>query len=69
MWFASALKEANIEHYGWHDHRHTFCSRLAMRGENLKVIQELAGHKTIRMSARYAHLGEKTLRSAVDGLC
>lgn len=69
MWFGSALKDANIEQYRWHDHRHTFCSRLAMRGENLKVIQELAGHKTIQMSARYAHLGQKTLRSAVDGLC
>ena len=53
----------------WHDNRHTFCSRLAMRGENLKVIQQLAGHKTIQMSARYAHLGEKNLRTAVEGLC
>jgi integrase len=69
MWFHSALKEAKIERYRWHDHRHTFCSRLAMRGENLKVIQELAGHKTIQMSARYAHLGHTTLRAAVDGLC
>jgi site-specific recombinase XerD len=27
-----------------------------MGGEHLKVIQQLAGHKTIQMSARYAHL-------------
>lgn len=68
-WFHAALEEAKIDRYRWHDHRHTFCSRLAMRGENLKVIQELAGHKTIQMSARYAHLGQTTLRAAVDGLC
>lgn len=68
-WFLSALSRAKVEHYRWHDNRHTFCSRLAMKGENLKVIQQLAGHKTIQMSARYAHLGEKTLRTAVDGLC
>ena len=68
MWFLSALSKAKIEHYRWHDNRHTFCSRLSMPGENLKVIQQLAGHKTIQMSARYAHLGEKSLRSAVDGL-
>lgn len=68
-WFATALAEAGITGYRWHDNRHTFCSRLAMRGENLKVIQQLAGHKTIQMSARYAHLGEKNLRSAVEGLC
>lgn len=68
-WFLSALKRASVEHYRWHDNRHTFCSRLAMKGQNLKVIQQLAGHKTIQMSARYAHLGEKTLRTAVDELC
>jgi site-specific recombinase XerD len=39
-----------------------------MRGENMKVIEQLAGHKTIQMSARYAHLGEKNLRTAVEGL-
>jgi integrase len=68
-WFHAALDEAKIVRYRWHDHRHTFCSRLAMRGENLKVIQELAGHKTIQMSARYAYLGHTTLRAAVEGLC
>jgi integrase len=68
-WFATALTEAKVVRYRWHDNRHTFCSRLAMRGENLKVIQQLAGHKTIQMTARYAHLGEKNLRTAVEGLC
>lgn len=68
-WFEAALADAKITRYRWHDNRHTFCSRLAMRGENLKVIQQLAGHKTIQMSARYAHLGEKNLRTAVEGLC
>jgi site-specific recombinase XerD len=68
-WFLTALSKAKIDNYRWHDNRHTFCSRLAMRGENLKVIQQLAGHKTIQMSARYAHLGEKSLHAAVGGLC
>ncbi len=67
-WFKPAMADAKIENYRWHDNRHTFCSRLAMRGENLKVIQQLAGHKTIQMSARYAHLGEKSLHAAVSGL-
>jgi integrase len=67
--FATALAEAKVIRYRWHDNRHTFCSRLAMRGENMNVIQQLAGHKTIQMSARYAHLGEKNLRTAIEGLC
>jgi len=68
-WFAAALAEARIARYRWHDNRHTFCSRLAMRGENMKVIQQLAGHKTIQKTARYAHLGEKNLCTAIEGLC
>ena len=31
-WFLSALKRAKVEHYRWHDNRHAFCSRLAMKG-------------------------------------
>jgi integrase len=54
-WFEEALVKAKINDFRWHDQRHTFCSRLAMAGI-LKTIQELAGHKTIQMTARYAHL-------------
>ncbi len=49
-WFKPAMEDAKIINYRWRDNRHTFCSRLAMRGENLKVIRQLAGHKTIQMS-------------------
>ena len=36
--------------------RHTFASRLVIAGVDLKTVQELMGHKTIAMTARYAHL-------------
>ncbi len=45
---------------------HTFCSRLAMAGVNLKTIQTLAGHRTIAMTARYAHLAPSSLHAAVE---
>ena len=67
-WFTTALDYAGIAKFRWHDCRHTFCSRLAMRGVNLKVIQTLAGHKTIAMTARYAHLDDTSLRVAVNSL-
>jgi len=67
-WWEEALIKSGIVYYRWHDNRHTFCSRLAMRGVNLKVIQTLAGHKTISMTARYAHLDDASLRIAVDSL-
>lgn len=55
-WFNPALREAKVDNYHWHLNRHTFCSWLAMAGATIKEIQEAAGHKTISMSARYAHL-------------
>jgi integrase len=67
-WWEAALKEAKIKNFRWHDLRHTFCSRLAQAGVSLKVIQEAAGHKTIAMSARYAHLDHTTLHNAMSVL-
>lgn len=65
-WFASALEKAGVKSFRWHDCRHHFCSKLAMKGVNLKAIQTLAGHKTIAITARYAHLDDASLRAAVD---
>ena len=56
FWFEPAMKAAKIDDYTWHCNRHTFCSWLALVGVQLKHIQELSGHKTISMVARYAHL-------------
>ncbi len=65
-WFKSALRQSGVKDFRWHDCRHTFCSRLAMAGVPLKTIQVLAGHKTISITARYAHLAPNTLRKAVE---
>jgi integrase len=65
-WFLPCLEEAGITGYVWHSNRHTFCSWLAMKGATIKEIQELAGHKTITMSARYAHLSPDHKLSVID---
>jgi integrase len=64
-WWEATLKAAEVKNYRWHDNRHTFCSRLAQSGASLKVIQEAAGHKTIQMAARYAHLHQPHLSEAM----
>jgi integrase len=64
-WWLAALKDAKIKNYRWHDNRHTFCSRMAQKGLSLKLIQQAAGHKTIQMSARYAHLDKSHLADAM----
>jgi site-specific recombinase XerD len=49
--------------------RHTFASRLIMAGVDLKTVQELMGHKSITMTARYAHLSPEHRAAALEKLC
>jgi len=50
----------------FHTLRHTFVSRLMMKGVDIRTVQELAGHKEIRMTMRYAHLAPEQKRRAID---
>jgi site-specific recombinase XerD len=54
--------------FTWHILRHTFASRCVMSGTDLKTLQTLMGHKTITMTARYAHLSPEHLKAALNRL-
>ena len=54
--FVKALKRARVEDFSWHCLRHTFASRLTMKGVDLNTIRELMGHPSLAMTLRYAHL-------------
>jgi integrase len=62
------LETAGIKNFVWHDLRHTFGSRLAMKGVDIYTISKLMGHKTITMTQRYAHLSPGFLHEAVNVL-
>ena len=49
-----------------HDLRHTFASGAVMMGESLPMIGKLLGHTQTQTTARYAHLADDPLRSAVQ---
>ncbi len=65
-WFDDAVVEAKIKNFRWHDLRHTFASRLRMKGAPLEDIADLLGHKSLTMTRRYAHLGPNKLHAVVS---
>ncbi len=68
----TGMRRGEVFGLGWpradHDLRHTFAGWLTMRGRPLKEVQELLGHKSIRMTERYSHLAPERLRNAVATL-
>ena len=65
-WFDDAVVEAKLKNFNWHDLRHTFGSRLRMKGAPLEDIADLLGHKSLTMTKRYAHLGPNKLHTVVS---
>ena len=58
-------RRAGVNGVGWHTLRHTFASWLVIRGVPLRVVQELLGHASIKMTERYAHLAPGAVNHAV----
>jgi site-specific recombinase XerD len=67
-WSETIIAAAGLKGVTWHTLRHTFASRLVMEGVNLKTVQGLMGHKTIAMTARYAHLAPGYLETELETL-
>lgn len=63
-WFEVAVKKAGIKNFRFHDIRHTFASRLAIRGVDILRVQKLMGHKSIKMTEKYSHLRSDDLHRA-----
>jgi integrase len=64
--FMKAVKKAGLNDLRFHDLRHTFACRLAMRGVPLLDIARLMGHKTLQMVMRYSHFTDQHLKTHVE---
>lgn len=61
-----AAINAGLGRKGVHILRHTFCSRLGMRGAPLFSVKELAGHQSVTTTQRYVHVTAKALEDAIQ---
>ena len=59
---------AGLEDVRIHDLRHTFASHAVMGGTPLAVVSKLLGHSQIATTMRYAHLADKELLQASEGI-
>jgi len=57
-----------IEDASFHSLRHTAASWLVMEGVDLYAVGRILGHKTPRMTQRYAHLSPGFMAAAVNKL-
>lgn len=64
--FLRIYDDAGLDRATSHSGRRTFITTLAHKGVNVRVLAELAGHRSIATTQRYIELNENVLRAAVE---
>lgn len=64
--WAKIRQAAGIADCRIHDLRHTYASHALMAGVPMPVVSRLLGHADIRMTMRYAHVGDRETQAAAD---
>ena len=64
----AAMVRARIDGASAHSLRHTFASRLAMKGIPMQAIADLLGQNVATTTARYMHLQPEYLKQAMKAL-
>ena len=65
LWYR-VRREAGVEDVRLHDLRHTVASHAVMNGVPVPVVSRLLGHSNVRMTLRYAHLGDRDIELAAE---
>ena len=65
LWYR-VRREVGIEDVRLHDLRHTHASHAVMNGVPVPVVSRMLGHSNVRMTLRYAHLGDRDIEQAAE---
>jgi integrase len=66
--FKAACRRAGISNLRFHDLRHTFGTWLVNQGADIKTVQELMGHKTLKSTERYIHPSDERKRKVIESI-
>jgi integrase len=66
--FSKIAKDLNLKDVTFHTLRHTFASRLVMKGVDIFSVSRLMGHENIKTTQRYAHLAPEYFEGTIDKL-
>lgn len=69
----AATRAKITKHIGWHTFRRTFSTLLKANGEDVKVVQELLRHATVKMTlevyTRRQRISRSTMDTTQDAVC
>ena len=57
---------AGLEGVRLHDLRHSYASQAVMKGIPLPVVARLLGHRDVKMTMRYVHVGDREVVAAAE---
>jgi integrase/recombinase XerD len=66
QYFHYLYKEVGIEGASSHSGRRGFITNLANKGVSVRVLQELAGHRSLAVTQRYIEVNHQLMRNAVE---
>jgi integrase/recombinase XerD len=61
-----AVKASGIQPIRFHDMRHTALSRLVELGADVRTVQAIAGHFSLKTTQRYLHSSDRQKQAAVE---